>query len=156
MTGRNTSPKNGGKTRHPGQFKPGNGGGPGRPAGSRNRATLLLDKIADGDAAEILRKQLEKAKDGDARAAELILGRVWPARKSRPISLTLPPMDTAADIVRALGTIADAVAGGEITPDEGQAVAGVLEIKRRAIETDDLERRIAAIEQAQQERGERP
>jgi hypothetical protein len=117
---------------------------------------LLLDKIADGDAAEILRKQLEKAKDGDARAAELILGRVWPARKSRPISLTLPPMDTAADIVRALGTIADAVAGGEITPDEGQAVAGVLEIKRRAIETDDLERRIAAIEQAQQERGERP
>jgi len=33
----------------------------------------------------------------------------------------------SADIVPALGRIADAVAGGEITPDEGAAVAAVLE-----------------------------
>ena len=43
----------------------------------------------------------------------------WPARKSRTIALRLPTMKTAADVAVALG----AVAGGEITPDEGAAVA---------------------------------
>ena len=42
--------------------------------------------------------------------------------------------------------MADAVAAGDITPDEGQAVAAVLETKRRAIETLELETRIKALE----------
>jgi hypothetical protein len=43
--------------------------------------------------------------------------------------------------------VADAVGAGEITPDEGQAVASILEAKRRAIETVDLESRLSALEQ---------
>ena len=100
-----------------GRFEPGHPGGPGRPAGSRNKATLALDAIADGEAKTILQKQIELAKEGDQRAAEVILSRAWPARKSRAINLDLPPVTEAADIVPALGRIADAVAGGEITPD---------------------------------------
>jgi len=49
--------------------------------------------------------------------------------------------------VTALGTLADAVAGGDITPDEGAAVANILETKRRAIETVELEIRVSALEQ---------
>ena len=45
------------------------------------------------------------------------------------------------------GAVADAVGTGEITPDEGQAVASILEAKRRAIETVDLEARLSALEQ---------
>ena len=67
-------------------FKPGNPGGPGRPAGSRNAATLLLDKIADDAGENILRKMVEAAEGGDMRAGELVLSRIWPARKGRPIS----------------------------------------------------------------------
>ena len=127
-------------------FKPGNPGGPGRPAGSRNRATLALDKIADDAGENILRKMVAAAEGGDMRAADLVLSRIWPARKGRPIALELPPIKTAADIVSALGAVADAVAAGDVTPDEGSAVANVLETKRRSIETADLERRIAALE----------
>ncbi len=128
-------------------FQPGNPGGPGRPEGSRNRATVILDQLAEGDAEAVLRKQLELAKAGDQRAAEIVLSRVWPARKSRPVSLTLPAIKTAADVVEALGTVANAMAEGDLTPDEAQAVSAVLEGKRRAIETVELEARITALEQ---------
>ena len=80
------------------------------------------------------------------RAADLVLSRIWPVRKGRPITLELPPIETAADIVSALGKVADAVAAGDVTPDEASAVAHVLEVKRRAIETADLESRISALE----------
>ena len=43
-----------------------------------------------------------------------------------------------------------AMADGEISPDEAAVVAGVLEIKRRAIETVEIERRIAALEERKQ------
>jgi polyhydroxyalkanoate synthesis regulator phasin len=61
-------------------------------------------------------------------------------------------METAADLATALGVIAQAVARGELTPDEAQAVAVVLETQRRTIETVELEQRIAAVE-AEQDRG---
>ena len=53
-------------------------------------------------------------------------------------------------MVTALGAVADAVAAGDITPDEGSAVANVLETKRRSIETADLERRIEVLESEKQ------
>ena len=137
--------KKAGKTRGR-PFEPGNPGGPGRPVGSRNKATLALDQIADDAGKAILEKMVEAAKDGDLRAADLVLSRIWPARKGRPISLELPKIDTAADLVAGLGRVADAVAAGDITPDEGQAVSAVLETKRRAIETLELETRITALE----------
>lgn len=127
-------------------FEPGGPGGPGRPQGSRNKATLALDQIADDAGESILRKMVEAAEGGDMRAGELVLSRIWPARKGRPITLTLPPIKNGADIVSALGAVADAVAAGDVTPDEGSAVANVLETKRRSIETADLERRIEALE----------
>ncbi len=131
-----------------GRFQPGNPGGPGRREGSRNKATALLDKMAEDDANDIGRKVIDAAKAGDMRAAELVLSRIWPARKGgRPIAIELPKIQTAADVVKALGSLADAVAGGELTPDEGAAVAAIFETKRRAIETVELEGRVAALEQ---------
>jgi hypothetical protein len=127
-------------------FEPGNPGGPGRPEGSRNKATIALDKIAGDAGKDILKKMVEAAKGGDLRAAELVLSRLWPPRKGRTIAMDLPPIQDAADVVKALGAVADAVAAGEITPDEGSAVCSVLETKRRAIETVELEARITNLE----------
>ena len=137
--------KNGKQTRGK-PFQPGNPGGPGRPEGSRNKASVLLDQIAEQEGQDILRKVLEAAKNGDARSAEIILARIWPVRKGRPVSLSLPAIETAADIVKALGVVAGAVGAGEITADEGAAVAAVLETKRRAVETSELEARISVLE----------
>lgn len=132
-----------------GRFLPGNPGGPGRPAGSRSKATLLLDEMADGDASSILQKQIDKAKEGDQRAAEFILSRAWPARRGRPVSIELPPVETPGDLVTALGAVVAAVAAGELSPEEGDAVASILDAKRRAIETIDVIARIEALERKQ-------
>ncbi len=43
-----------------------------------------------------------------------------------------------------------AVADGTLTPEEGQSVSAVLEVQRKAIETQELERRIAALESAKE------
>lgn len=87
-----------------------------------------------------------KAKDGDEQAASLILSRIWPARKGRPVRLDLPAITSASDVVAAIGLVADAVGAGTLTPDEGQAVSAVLEAKCRAIETVELEARVIALE----------
>jgi hypothetical protein len=80
-------------------------------------------------------------------AAKLVLERIVPVRKGRPVNLTLPPVKTAADVVEALGATVQAMADGEVTPDEAATIAGVLEAKRKAIETADLEVRIVRLEQ---------
>jgi hypothetical protein len=132
-----------------GRFEFGHPGGPGRPAGSRNKATLALDQIADDAGKDILNALVEAAKGGDLRAADLVMQRVWPVRKGRPLSLSLPlpVIKTAADVVTALGVVADLVGRGEVTPDEAAALASVFESKRRAIETVDHGERLAAIEE---------
>lgn len=129
-------------------FAPGNPGGPGRPVGSRNAATILLDEMADGDAQTVLKKVLDAAKAGDLKAAEIVLGRIWPARKGPRVQIDLPEIKTASDVLAALGAVVQSAATGEITPEQASALAGILETKRRAIETVDLEARLTRIEAA--------
>ena len=130
-------------------FKPGQSGNPaGKPKGARHAALLALDAIGEEAAKDVLAKVIEAAKEGDARSAEIILRRLWPERKGRPVLIELPPIEKPADIVTGLAAVAAAMAAGEITPDEASAVAGVLEGQRRAIETADLEARLAALEAA--------
>ena len=138
---------NGGKTGD-GKFAPGNRYGKGRPAGSRNRASLAVEDLLDGQAQAITQKAIEKALEGDSVALRLCLERLCPPRKARPVAISLPKVKTPADCSKASTGILEAVAGGDITPDEGQALAGLLETHRRTLETEDLERRISALEQA--------
>ena len=126
-----------------GRFAAGN---PGRPRGSRHEALRALDAIGAEGAAEVLRAVVEAAKGGDMRAADILLRRLWPERKGRPVAVELPPLDGARGIAAALGAVGEAVAAGDLSPEEGQAVAAVLETQRRAIETAELEARIAALE----------
>jgi hypothetical protein len=135
-----------------GRFPPGRSGNPaGKAPGTRNALVAALDRIGAEAAENVLRAAVKAAigdekTGGDLRAAELILSRVWPVRKGRPLALALPAMQTAADLPAALGAVVAAVAAGDLTTDEGAAVASILEAHRRSIETADLESRVAALE----------
>jgi hypothetical protein len=101
------------------------------------------------DAAEVVTAVLTAAKAGDMVAARLILDRIMPPRRGRPVAFALPPVQTGANLSAALGAIVAAVSGGILTPEEAASVAVVVDAQRRAIETADLECRMSAIEAAQ-------
>jgi hypothetical protein len=133
-----------------GRFASGNRANPaGRPRGSRHHALVALDKIGEQHAAEVLRRVVDDAIAGDGRAAEIVLSRVWPARKGRPVMLPLGQVRTAADVVTAMTTVVDVMSNGAISPDEAAAILAVIEAQRRAIETAELEARISRLESGQ-------
>src|SRR5262249_41288650 len=130
------------------RFKKGQSGNPaGRPTGSRNKATIALQSLLDAEGSEITRKAIEMAKSGDAAALRLVLERLIPPVRERRLALQIPKVETPAGITAAIGGVLEAVGAGMITPGEGQALAGLLETQRKAVETLELEARLAAIEQ---------
>ena len=128
-------------------FPKGQSGNPsGRPQGSRNKATLALEALMDGQAETITQKAVDLALEGDTTALRLCLERILSPRKSRPVNIALPEVKTAEGVAEAQGAVVQAVANGELTPEEGSTITGILEARRKAIETQDHESRIAALE----------
>ena len=68
------------------------------------------------------------------------------ADRGRPISFDLPTIDNVSCAMTAMASVIDGVARGQLTPDEGKAVSGLIETYRRTMETAELERRILALE----------
>ena len=125
-------------------FQPGN---PGRPKGARHKITLMAEQLMEADAEAVSRQVIDAAKNGDMTAARLVLERICPVRKGRPVRLELPAINSIADLPAALGVVLAAMSDGEVTPEEALVVANTIEAKRRMIETVELEQRIAALEQ---------
>ncbi|HEX2528690.1 MAG TPA: DUF5681 domain-containing protein [Geminicoccus sp.] len=131
-----------------GRFRKGRSGNPrGRPKGSRNRVSLALDAIAEQEAEAVLRAAIRDAQAGDTAAQRAILDRIWPVRKGRPVRLDLPAIHSAQDVAQGMTQVIAAMAAGQLSPDEAQAVVAVLERRQRVVELVELEARIAALEQ---------
>jgi len=142
----NSKPDNTGKEQG-NKFESGQSGNPsGRPKGSRNKATLAVQALIEGEAESITRKAIENAKEGDMAAIRLVLERLLPPRKDAPVMFELPPLKTAEDLPTAIAAIIAAVSQGELTPIEAQSVANLLELHRRSLEACELEKRIELLE----------
>jgi hypothetical protein len=129
-------------------FKKGQSGNPkGKLPGTRHKATQVAQELLDGEAQELTRRCIELAKEGNPIALRLCLERLIPPRRDRPINLKLPKVAGVGDIPKALVDVLKAVAGGEITPQEGQALAGMIEAYRKGAELADIEARLTAIEE---------
>ena len=73
--------------------------------------------------------------------------RICPAQR-RPIKIKIASLDAPQDVLEAIATVVDAVAPGAITPSEEQALASLIEVQRKAIETVVIEQRLAAVERS--------
>lgn len=128
-------------------WKSGQSGNPsGRPKGSRNRMTLVALAAMEEGADAIAKRVVEMAKGGDISAARLVIERLVPVAKERPIFLSLPDTRSAEGVAQAQAAILQAVAAGEILPGEAATLAGIVEARRKALETQELEQRISALE----------
>lgn len=124
-------------------FGPGNSG---RPRGSRNKATLALEALLDGEAESLTRKAIEMALEGDTTAMRLVMDRIMPPRKDRPVAFALPKLETPADAVKAAAALVDAVASGDLTPSEAEDLSRLIERFVRAVETTDILERLESLE----------
>lgn len=120
--------------------------GPGRPKGVRNQATVLLEKMTGDDMAEIIKAMVNRAKNGDAQAAKLILERTHPTPKGRRVTFHLPQVEDIADVAQAFNATIRAMADGLLSPDEAAVVGNLLTAKRTTLEATEIEKRLAALE----------
>lgn len=121
-------------------------GNPGKPKGSRHRATQATQKLIDDQSEAITQKAVQMALEGDTTALRLCIERIAPARKDAPVEFDLPDIRTAQDAATAAAALLTAVSEGQVTPLDGATVMSLLEQFRRALETSDFEKRIEALE----------
>lgn len=131
-------------------FEAGKSGNPrGRPKGSRNKATLAMEALLDGEANAILAKIVEKAKEGDPIALRLCLERLLPARRDRPVSFDMPDIKSAADASAASSAVLTACADGTLSLDEGNKVMAMIANHIRTLDAAEFEARLSAVERGQ-------
>jgi len=108
-------------------FLPGQSGNPaGRPRGSRNKKTLMLEALLDEESEALMRRVIGLAKMGDDVAMRLVFARMLPPRRDRPVPIELPRIESEADARRASGDVMEALGSGEITPQEAEQVLRVV------------------------------
>ena len=130
-----------------GQFTKGTSGNPGgRPPGSRNKATLLMEALLEGEAEQLARKAIELGKAGNIHALQLCLDRLTPPCKDRLVCFDLPSMRSLDDISVGIARIVTAVSEGNLTPQEGEVVFRILEGHAKIMNTQDLVRRVEKLE----------
>jgi hypothetical protein len=129
-------------------FPKGQSGNPnGRPVGARNRTTLAVEALLEGEAEKLTRKAVTLALKGNVACLRLCLDRLVPPRRDRPVNFTLPAMNSANDAGNAMAAITTAVASGELTPNEAAELSRVVDGYVKALEATEIERRIQVLEE---------
>ena len=126
-----------------GQFSAGNSG---RPKGSRNKASIAIESLLQGQAEALTQTAVTKALEGDSVALRLCLERISPAPKDQPVTFKLTKMHNAMDASEAAGSVLTAVSEGELTPIEATRVMGLIDSYRRTLELTEIEERLQALE----------
>jgi hypothetical protein len=128
-------------------FERGKSGNPrGRPKGHRNKATMAIEGLLDGEAERLTRKVIDKALEGDMAALRLCLDRLLPPRRERPITFDLPKIESAKDAQVASSAILAACAAGDLSPGEAAALMDLVSTYIRTFEATELEARLSTLE----------
>jgi hypothetical protein len=135
------------------RFKPGN---PGKPKGTRHHATRLAEALIDGQAQEIVQKAISMAASGDPTALRIVMDRLCPPRRERTISLAMPSIKSAADLITAAAALAEAATNGEITPSEAASLSTLVANTAKAVETFELAERLTRLEEQAAAKGNAP
>lgn len=128
-------------------FEPGSKFGRGRPKGSRNKRTLEAQALFDEYKEPIIKKCIAKALEGDSRAISLCIERILPPQRDAVVRLRLKELQKLKDIELATQRLVEDLGRGKITPQEAERIYGILADIRKYREAEELESRMAALEQ---------
>lgn len=121
-------------------------GNPGRPKGARNKTTILLQTILDGDAEAIVRKAIDLGKQGDRKIVQFLARRLLGPAPGRVINADINEVTDARTAREALGKVFDLTASGELTLEEGEALARQIGRFVKVVEVAELEGRVEALD----------
>ena len=80
------------------------------------------------------------------QAAKIVLDRILPPKKDRPIRIDLPEMNSSTDLAKSMSCVINAVGSGQISPSEGETIARILDIHAKTLELKEFEQRLSALE----------
>jgi hypothetical protein len=120
--------------------------GRGRPQGSRNKKSSAVDGLLAEHADSIVRKCMVMALQGDRTGMRLCMERLSAPLREPHVRLKTRTAQTVEDVKQVLASTIAAVAGGRITPSQGELITRILEVHRRGIESADLKARRAKLE----------
>jgi hypothetical protein len=80
-------------------------------------------------------------------AMRIAMERLCPPRRSRPITVAMPPITTAQSLIAASAALTAAATSGEITPDKAAALSTLVGKVAKAVETAELAERLTKLEE---------
>jgi hypothetical protein len=107
---------------------------------------VKLEAVLEAEGEALLRAAIGKARSGDVPALRACLDRLMPSQKERMIKVELPPVESAADVPKAIGAVVARVTAGELAPSDGSTLVSMLGSMRAAFELVDLQARLEAVE----------
>src|SRR5262249_52967850 len=126
------------------RFQPGQSGNPaGRPRGSRNKRTILAEKLLEDRVGEVTTAAIDLAKAGDPIAVRVCMDRMAPRLRHAPLDFPLPEFVTLADVPLACNAIAQGLACGELAPEQAALLMKIVREFTLALAAVEREKRAA-------------
>jgi len=127
------------------QWQPGQSGNPaGRPRGIVDRRSKVHAAF-EGVGEEIAQVVVARARAGDMQAANIVLQRISPPLKPRGERVRFT-LDAARPLVEQSAAVIQAVADGDLSPDEAQIVLSCISVHCSIQQADEMARRLEDLE----------
>ena len=131
-------PEKTGKKQAAGKFLPGASGNPsGRPVGSRNKVSIMLDGILEDKAQELMDKAIQRALAGNTGMLKMLINKIIPDAKERPADLRLPVVKDESDTPAIALAMLASLASGDLLPGE---IAPFIKLVELFVRSKELER----------------
>ncbi|WP_226996070.1 DUF5681 domain-containing protein [Candidatus Protochlamydia sp. W-9] len=125
-------PENAGQMQISGKFQKFQSGNPkGKAKGTKNKVTLAVESLLNGELENICRRLIQEALSGNMQAIKMILDRILPIKRDCSVTLDIPVLHNPADAIQSMALITQAVMRGDISPGEGESLSKVIEIHVR-------------------------
>jgi hypothetical protein len=108
--------------------------------------TVAVETLMGKYGEQVAARVIKRASDGDMTAARLVLERIAPVRRGRPVRLKLPEISDPAGLMAAQAALLRAVAAGKLTPEEAEPVSAMLGAYLKTVEAVDIDRRLREVE----------
>src|ERR1043166_3020902 len=117
------------------RFQPGQSGNPpARPPGALNKQTLAAQALLAERAEELVTNLMDRSKNGEPAAMRLVMDRLVPTGRNRPVAIELPVIKTEEDAELALSVVTDELAAGNLTIAEASALITLIDRMLRLAE----------------------